>query len=104
MAVALSEAFGRLRQGIVVDLKKALEAAHRVGRRDLPLGEVSLPNGTVFRNVQIDTDQDARQFDAMVDKANQSPPPALVSVVTAPRAKPKKKTCFPIRLRSISAT
>jgi len=38
-----------------------LEAAHSVGRRDLALGEVSLPNGTVFRNVQIDTNQDARQ-------------------------------------------
>jgi integrase len=91
MAVALSEAFGQLRQGNVVDLKKALEAAQHVGRRDLTLGEVSLPNGTVFRNVQIDTDQDARQFDAMVDKANQSPPPALVSVVAAPKAKPRKE-------------
>ena len=74
MAAALSEAFGRLRQGNVVDLKKALEAAHSVGRRDLTLGEVSLPNGTVFRNVRIDNDQDARQFEAMVAKANRPAP------------------------------
>jgi integrase len=91
MAVALSQAFGSLRKGEGVDLKKALDAARSAGRRELTLGEVSLPNGTVFRNVQIDTDQDARQFDAMVDKANQSPPPALVPVVAAPKAKPRKE-------------
>jgi integrase len=95
MAVALSEAFGRLRQGNVVDLKKALEAAHSVGRGNLTLGEVSLPNGTVFRNVQIDTDQDARQFQAMVNEASRAIAPHVVKapapVMSAARATPKKE-------------
>lgn len=96
MAVALSEAFGELRQGNVVDLKKALAAAQNVGRRDLTLGEVSLPNGTVFRNVQIDTDQDARQFQAMVDEASRAiasrtvREPALAMVPA--KATPKKES------------
>ncbi|MDQ0010889.1 hypothetical protein J2T07_003095 [Luteibacter jiangsuensis] len=71
MAVALSEAFDRLRQGNVVDLKKALDAARSGGRGDLTLGEVALPNGTVLRNVQIDNDQDARQFQAIVREASE---------------------------------
>lgn len=71
MAVALSEAFDRLRQGNVVDLKKALDAARSVGRGDLTLGEVALPNGTILRNVQIDTPEDERQFQAIVREASQ---------------------------------
>ena len=61
-----------------MDLKKALEAAHSVGRRDLTLGEVSLPNGTVFRNVQIDSDRDARQFQFIVDGASRAIAPHVV--------------------------
>jgi hypothetical protein len=94
MAVALSAAFDRLRQGIVVDLKKALEAAQHVGRRDLTLGEVSLPNGTVFRNVQIDTPEDQRQFRELVREATQPAPVAETSpvpVTSAPKAIPKKE-------------
>lgn len=78
MAVALSQSFDSLRKGEGVDLKKALDAAWSAGRRDLTLGEVSLPNGTVFRNVQIDTDQDARQFQAMVDEARRAIAPHVV--------------------------
>ena len=43
MAVPLSEAFDGLRQGNVVDLKKALDAARSGGRGDPTLGEVALP-------------------------------------------------------------
>src|ERR1700743_2468446 len=81
MAVALSAAFDRLRQGIVVDLKKALEAAQHFGRRDLTLCEVSLPNGTVFRSVQIDTPEDQRQFRELVREATQPAPVAETSPV-----------------------
>ena len=38
MSAALSQAFREFRQGNAVDLKKALEAAYSVGRRDLSLG------------------------------------------------------------------
>jgi integrase len=94
MAVALSEAFGQLRQGNVVDLKKALEAAHSVGRRDLTLGQVSLPNGVTFRNVQIDTPDDERQFRELVREATQPAPVAEASpvpVTSAPKTIPKKE-------------
>ncbi|MGF6492420.1 integrase [Luteibacter sp. 621] len=99
MAVALSQAFGELRQGNVVDLKKALEATHSVGRRDLTLGEVSLPNGTVLRNVQIDNGQDARQFQAMVDDASRAIAPHVVKAPVGAglpaKAAPKKVSLPP---------
>jgi len=81
-------------RGNVVDLKKALEAAHGVGRRDLTQGEVSLSNGTVFRNVQIDNDQDARQFETVVAKANLSAPvaePSPLPATSASKPVPRKE-------------
>lgn len=92
MAVALSEAFGQMRQGIVVDLKKALEAARSEGRRDLTLGEVTLPNGAVFRNVQIDNEQDERQFRAIVREASATTVRPTRSIAAAtPKAATKKE-------------
>ncbi|APG03198.1 hypothetical protein BJI69_04270 [Luteibacter rhizovicinus DSM 16549] len=94
MAVALSQAFGSLRKGEGVDLKKALDAARIAGRRDLTLGEVSLPNGVTFRNVQIDTPADQRQFRELVREATQPAPVAETSpvpVASAPKTIPKKE-------------
>jgi hypothetical protein len=94
MAVALSQAFGSLRKGEGVDLKKALDAARSTGRRDLTLGEVSLPNGVTFRNVQIDTPEDQRQFRELVQEATQPAPVAETSpvpVASAPKTIPKKE-------------
>ncbi|MDQ7994592.1 MAG: site-specific integrase [Luteibacter sp.] len=95
MAVALSQSFESLRKGEGVDLKKALDAARSAGSRDLTLGEVSLPNGAVFRNVQIDTDQDARQFQAMVDEASRAIAPHVVKApagaVLPAKVAPKKE-------------
>lgn len=95
MGVALSQSFDCLRKGEGVDLKKALDAARSAGSRDLTLGEVSLPNGAVFRNVQIDTDQDARQFQAMVDEASRAIAPhvvkAPVGAVLPAKATPRKE-------------
>ncbi|MEZ2417275.1 tyrosine-type recombinase/integrase [Luteibacter sp. RCC_6_2] len=94
MAVALSQAFGSLRKGEGVDLKKALDAARIAGRRDLTLGEVSLPNGVTFRNVQIDTPEDQRQFRELVREATQPAPVAETSpvpVASAPKTIPKKE-------------
>lgn len=89
MAVALSQSFDSLRKGEGVDLKKALEAARSAGRRDLTLGEVSLPNGVTFRNVQIDTPEDERQFRELVREATQPAPLAEASpvpVTSAPKS------------------
>jgi len=94
MAVALSQSFDCLRKGEGVDLKKALDAARSAGRRDLTLGEVSLPNGVTLRNVQIDTPEDERQFRSIVREATQSSPiaePSQPTVTSAPRAVPKKE-------------
>jgi integrase len=94
MAVALSQSFDSLRKGEGVDLKKALDAARSAGRRDLTLGEVSLPNGVTFRNVQIDTPEDERQFRSLVREATQSAPMLESSphpVTSAPKATPKKE-------------
>lgn len=96
MAVALSQSFDCLRKGEGVDLEKALDAARSAGSRDLTLGEVSLHNGTVFRNVHIDADQDTRQVQAMVDEASRAiasrsfrePAPVIVSA----RATPKEES------------
>jgi hypothetical protein len=71
-----------------------LEAAQSVGRRDLTLGEVSLPNGVTFRNVQIDTPEDERQFRTIVREATQTVPtlePSPQPVTSAPKATPKKE-------------
>lgn len=94
MAVALSQSFDCLRKGEGVDLKKALDAARSAGRRDLTLGEVSLPNGVTFRNVQIDTPEDERQFRSLVREATQLAPtlePSPHPVTSAPKATPKKE-------------
>ena len=94
MAVALSQSFDSLRKGEGVDLKKALDAARSAGRRDLTLGEVSLPNGVTFRNVQIDTPEDERQFRSIVREATQSSPVAEtppIPVASSQKATPKKE-------------
>jgi integrase len=94
MAVALSQSFDSLRKGEGVDLKKALDAARSAGRRDLTLGEVSLPNGVTFRNVQIDTPEDERQFRSIVREAAQSSPVAEtppIPVASSQKATPKKE-------------
>lgn len=91
MAVALSEAFGRLRQGNVVDVKKAMDAARSVGRRDLTLGEVELPNGTVFRNVQIDTPEDERQFRELMREGNEASAPEPATHATPRPGRTKKE-------------
>jgi integrase len=65
MGVALSKAFRHLRQGDVVDLKKALDAAKF--RHDLILGVVELPNGTIFRDVRVDTPEDERQLKSLME-------------------------------------
>lgn len=79
MAVALSQAFGALRQGAQVDLKKALEAAAAAGRRDLTLGEVRLPNGATFSNVRIDTEQDRRMFAQAIEDIGKIDIPTLTA-------------------------
>lgn len=62
MAVALSGAFKALRQGMNVDLKKALEAAAAAGRRDLTLERERLPDGTVRESWKMDTADDVRLY------------------------------------------
>ncbi len=89
MAVALSQAFGQMRQGIVVDLKKALDAARSVGRNDLTLGSVELPNGTVLRNVEVNTPEDERQLHALMHAATGTSP--VAPVPSPSKVKPKKE-------------
>jgi hypothetical protein len=69
MGVALSQMFQHIRQGDVVDIKKALDAAQGIGSRDLTLGSVELPNGTVLRNVQVDTPEDEHQPKSLMEAA-----------------------------------
>lgn len=66
MAVALSNAFAKLREGVPVDLKKALDAAASKAREDLTIGTLTLPNGVVLSNVEINTPEDQAMFDATV--------------------------------------
>jgi integrase len=91
MAVALSEAFGALRQGATVDLKKALEAARAAGRRDFTIGEVKLPGGATLSGVKIDNPQDARMFAQALEDIGKialpvaaAPPPPSAPVRAVP--------------------
>lgn len=66
MAVALSSAFAKMREGVPVDLKKSLDAAAAKAREELILGTVSLPNGAVLSGVEINTPEDQAMFEAAV--------------------------------------
>jgi len=80
MGVAISEVFQRLRKGEAVDLKSALEAAK--GRSDLFLGAVTLPSGTVPKDVQIQALENERQFPTVVVIA-----PSMQSASGVPHAR-----------------
>lgn len=85
MGVALSQVFQYLgateSPGGLVDIKKALDAAQGVARQDLTLGVVELPNGTILRNVQVDTPEDERQLKSLMDAAAGSVQPAAKPLV-----------------------
>ncbi|HEY0199475.1 MAG TPA: integrase, partial [Rhodanobacter sp.] len=72
-----------------MDLKKALEAAQGLGRIDLTLGSVELPNGTVLRNVEVNTPKDERQLHALMHAATGIS--SVAPVPSPPKAKPKKE-------------
>ncbi len=80
MGVALSQVFQHLRatgqQGGVVDIKKAMDAALGIGHRDLTIGSVELPNGTILRNVQVDTPEDERQLKSLMEVSGAGQPAA----------------------------
>lgn len=66
MAVALSNAFELMREGLPVDLKKTLDDAANKAREELTVGTLSLPNGAVLTGVEINTPEDRALFKAMV--------------------------------------
>ncbi len=76
MAVALSKAMEKLRQGELVDLKKALEAAAQAGRRDYTLSRS--PDGA-FSITTDGTDNDHRQALEAVAAMGALPPLPTVS-------------------------
>lgn len=86
MAVALSQAFGALRQGLEVDLKKALEAARAAGRRDLTLDTIRLPNGATLSGVKIETEQDRLMFSQALEDIGKIEMPAFAPPMSAPSA------------------
>lgn len=90
MGMALCEAFRAMRQGVEVDLKKALEAAHAEGRRDLILKDVQLRNGTRVAEAQLETFQDVDMLHRLVGLAETDPLAAAVAgyVPVAPKPNP----------------
>jgi integrase len=66
MAVALSIAFAKMREGVPVNLKKTLDAAAAKAREELILGTVALPNGAVLSGVEINSPEDQAMFEAAV--------------------------------------
>lgn len=62
LGLALSDAFDTMRRGRHVDLKKALKAANDAGVRDWSVQELTLPNGTTLRGLQVDGPEDAERF------------------------------------------
>lgn len=71
-AVALSDAFAQMRAGAMVDLNDVLKKQ----RLDYEIGELALPNGTVLRNVKVDTDEDQARLERLMGSmAGQKAPP-----------------------------
>lgn len=79
MGMALCEAFSAMRQGGTVDWKKALEAAHAEGRRDLILKNVQLSNGTRVAEAQLETFQDVDMLKRLMGQAETDPLAAAVA-------------------------
>lgn len=92
MAVALSKTMEELRQGELVDLKKALEAAAQVGRRDYTLSRSS---DGAFSITTDGSDQDHKQALEAVAAISALPPvPAATGWKSSPPL--KKSSLFSV--------
>lgn len=90
MAVALSQAFQRMRSGATVDIDELMKRAREQRSFELVLGKVSLSNGVRLEDVKIDTAQDVELFEQTLAQLAKTDPlaAAVQGYVGPPLPKP----------------
>ena len=86
LAIELSAVFSAARKGTGMDVKQLLANIDPDKVRDFGVKKITFPNGTVIEDVQINSDDDLKRFNAF--SATQSTP--AVTNTAAPQAQPQR--------------